>query len=261
MEEVEVGAETAPQVDASTSEPDLQSQEIGTEGEQATTGEDQLFTVKVNGESIQVPLKEALAGYQRQEDYTRKTQELAQQREELTYAEQIAQALENDPKRAVQQLMHAFEVDPSEIVGGKPVTQTAPEPTEPLDPQEAFNARVGTFIEQQEMRAFQAELDADLAEMHGTFGDFDDIAVITYAAEKGIPDIKEATKAFVVDRVLAHASRQQAEGQAAARKAGLPPIAGGHGVAGGAVQTGGTAPVTDIREALALAEQAHGATL
>lgn len=39
-----------------------------------------LYTVKVDGKSQQVPLKEALAGYQRTQDYTAKTQQLAEQR-------------------------------------------------------------------------------------------------------------------------------------------------------------------------------------
>jgi uncharacterized protein YeeX (DUF496 family) len=40
-------------------------------------------SVQVNGEEVQVPLKEALSGYQRQADYTRKTQELSEQRRQV----------------------------------------------------------------------------------------------------------------------------------------------------------------------------------
>ena len=51
--------------------------------------------VKLDGEELQVPLSEALAGYQRQADYTRKTQELAEQRSQMQYAATIQTALSN----------------------------------------------------------------------------------------------------------------------------------------------------------------------
>lgn len=46
-------------------------------------GEDEIHLVKVDGEEIEVPYKELVDGYQRQADYTRKTQELAVQRREI----------------------------------------------------------------------------------------------------------------------------------------------------------------------------------
>lgn len=39
--------------------------------------------VKVNGEEKEIPLAEAIAGYQRQQDYTQKTQELSQERQRI----------------------------------------------------------------------------------------------------------------------------------------------------------------------------------
>lgn len=54
-----------------------------------------LYTVKIDGKEKQVTLKEALSGYQRSEDYTRKTQALADERsgvvaERTAYQEQRA---------------------------------------------------------------------------------------------------------------------------------------------------------------------------
>lgn len=46
-------------------------------------GKEQLFTVKVAGEELQVPLSELLNGYSRQADYTRKSMAVAQARKEL----------------------------------------------------------------------------------------------------------------------------------------------------------------------------------
>ena len=48
--------------------------------------EDPLFTVTANGEDIEVTYDELLKGYSRQADYTRKTQEIAQQRQQYEQA-------------------------------------------------------------------------------------------------------------------------------------------------------------------------------
>ena len=60
--------------------------------------------VKLDGEELQVPLSEAIAGYQRQADYTRKTQELAQQREQFQFASALQTALETDPAATIDLL-------------------------------------------------------------------------------------------------------------------------------------------------------------
>ena len=52
------------------------------------------FTVKVDGGEQQVSLEELRDGYQRQSDYTRKTQELASERKRLEQAEAIVSSLE-----------------------------------------------------------------------------------------------------------------------------------------------------------------------
>ena len=48
--------------------------------EEEESEQPQLYTIKVDGEETQVTLEELQNGYSRQRDYTRKTQELAQQR-------------------------------------------------------------------------------------------------------------------------------------------------------------------------------------
>ena len=45
--------------------------------------EETMVTVPINGEEVEVPLSELARGYMRQQDYTRKTQELANQRKAL----------------------------------------------------------------------------------------------------------------------------------------------------------------------------------
>ena len=67
-----------------TSNPNVSEVNAGAEG----------YVVKVDGVEQRVNLEELQSGYQRQADYTRKTQELARERERLTQAEAIVQALE-----------------------------------------------------------------------------------------------------------------------------------------------------------------------
>jgi hypothetical protein len=55
------------------------------------------FKVKVDGEELEVPLDELLAGYQRQSDYTRKTQALAEERKRI---EQAAEMVKNPSGQA-----------------------------------------------------------------------------------------------------------------------------------------------------------------
>ena len=59
--------------------------------------EPEVYAVKVDGEELEVSLDELVKGYSRQSDYTRKTQELASQRDEMTqlqqqWANEISQA-------------------------------------------------------------------------------------------------------------------------------------------------------------------------
>lgn len=57
----------------------------------APTPQDDLWEVKVNNRTFKVPREELIAGYQRQQDYTRKTMELAEQRRQ---ADQIRREYE-----------------------------------------------------------------------------------------------------------------------------------------------------------------------
>lgn len=84
--------------------------------------------VEINGENI--PLDELKAGYQRQSDYTRKTQELAEQRKALAALEGLGNILASDPTKAAQI---------AAIVRGEQMPQQQEqEPQRPEDPIEAM---------------------------------------------------------------------------------------------------------------------------
>jgi len=54
----------------------------GDDAEQPESQEPEMFTVKIDGKEIQVPKDEVIAGYQRQQDSTRKTMEAAELRKQ-----------------------------------------------------------------------------------------------------------------------------------------------------------------------------------
>ncbi|HEU0069383.1 MAG TPA: hypothetical protein VFQ26_09030 [Nitrospiraceae bacterium] len=69
---------------------------------------DRYVRVKADGEELEVPLREALQGYSRQADYTRKTQELAQQRQQAEYALAVQRALQARPEETLRILAKEY---------------------------------------------------------------------------------------------------------------------------------------------------------
>lgn len=65
---------------------------------------DRFVRLKIDGEDIEVPVAELRAGYSRQADYTRKTQELAEQRKQAEYALTLKAALEAQPEETIRLL-------------------------------------------------------------------------------------------------------------------------------------------------------------
>jgi hypothetical protein len=71
---------------------------------------DHYVRVRVDGEDLEVPLKEALQGYSRTADYTRKTQTLAQERQAAEYALTLQRALQAQPEETIGLLARQFNV-------------------------------------------------------------------------------------------------------------------------------------------------------
>lgn len=76
---------------------DVQDEEEETQEEVEAQAAPELYKVIIDGEEVEVSLDELQKGYSRQSDYTRKTQQLAQQRKE-------AEALQQDYAQRVQYL-------------------------------------------------------------------------------------------------------------------------------------------------------------
>ena len=78
--------------------------------------EPQLYAVKINGEDVEVTIDELQSSYSRQADYTRKTQELAQQRK--TVEEQQGEVAKNEA--IYKELLPKMEAALSESLGSEP---------------------------------------------------------------------------------------------------------------------------------------------
>lgn len=76
--------------------------------------------VTVDGEELNVPLSEALQGYSRQADYTRKTQETARMRQEAEQALAVQQALQANPGLTMQVLANQAGMSVEDYLGLSP---------------------------------------------------------------------------------------------------------------------------------------------
>ena len=72
-------------------EEEEEADEADEESEEPIEREEELFTVKVDGQDREVTLEELRNGYSRQSDYTRKTQQLAGERQQMAQLQQQCQ--------------------------------------------------------------------------------------------------------------------------------------------------------------------------
>jgi hypothetical protein len=169
-EEDESGVEDAP--DEETPEEQSEEQEETEEGEQPQT-----FTVKVDGKEVSVTLDELQKGYSRTQDYTRKTQQIAEVRKQVeqeTQAvraerEQYAQLLgalqaqlqSSEPQVDLERLYHE---DPIEWVRQKEVMRERQEKLGAIQSEQQRLSQVAQYEQQRAMEAqFASQQEALLA--------------------------------------------------------------------------------------------------
>jgi hypothetical protein len=154
---------------------------------------DRYVKVKIDGEELDVPVKEALSGYQRQADYTRKTQELAAQRESLQYAATLAEALQTDPAGTLQLLSQHY---------GAPTSANQPtEDLELMDPIERQVYELNQKVQQFEQMQAKQELEQEIGRLSSKYQDFNAPEVINHALRTGIVDLELAYKQVAYDRL------------------------------------------------------------
>ena len=213
---------------------------------------DKYVRVTVDGEELSVPLKEAIGGYQRQADYTRKTQEIAEQRKQMQFAATIQQALDNDPQRTIELLKDHYGINQQEQL---------PEDDIFMDPWERqyrdLETRVRSFEEQQAM----GELERTLGSLQQKYGeDFNPSEVVSAALAMGTDNLEGVYKQIAYDRLVTRQQEQKQrtvaqEQQIREAKRAANVVSGSSGAASASNISAG---ITSLREAYDLAKKDLG---
>lgn len=161
---------------------------------------DKYVKLQVDGEEVTVPVKEALAGYQRQADYTRKTQELSEQRKQVQYAMALQEALQKDPHATLQLLQQQVGL----------VAPQAQEEDIWVDPAEQqfrqLEQRIAAFEQEKAMEELARTIDS----LQSKYGDaFDADEVVARALAVGSTDLEAVFKQVAFDKVYSKASQAE----------------------------------------------------
>jgi len=265
-----------------SSEDETPADEAGTEDEEAAANEeeddstsdpmDQLVTVKIDGKEEQVTLKEALAGYQRQADYSKKTAYAAELRKQadaelqqvMTERAQYAQllgALQEQLQQSVQaepDWQRLYAEDPLEYVRQKDLYR---ENNERLQAAAVEQQRVMSLMQQQNAQQVQQMVQEGRSTLHEKFPAWknperwekDRVAIRNYAVSKlgfteeqvsqvYMPAAVEAVyKAMKYDELMSKRPQPQPQNGPRPMRAGTPQSAPGRR----------TSEITKAKQALA----------
>jgi hypothetical protein len=214
---------------------------------------DKYVSVSVGGEDIRVPLKEALSGYQRQADYTRKTQELSEQRKQVQFGAALQEALQNDPNGTLALLSQHYGV----------AQQPSEEEELYMDPVEKqyrqLDQRLAAFEQQKAMD----QLERTVQSLQTRYGsDFDANEVVAKALAIGSSDLEAVYKQVAFDRLYEDASavrhlrekkaQEQTEVTQAKRQASV--ASSGSSATSADVSA---KPITSLRDAYEAAKRQH----
>lgn len=170
--------------------------------------------IKIDGQESYVPLSEAISGYQRQADYTRKTQELAEQREQMQFATALQTALERDPASTIDLLARHYGI--SHQAAANMLGEDADD-YEELDPVEQryrqLDQRIAAFEEQKAVE----QVEQEIGRLQSKYQDFDASEVVNTALRVGTTDLESVYKQLAFDRMMA---RQEVERMAHQQLAG-----------------------------------------
>jgi hypothetical protein len=174
--------------------------------------------VKVAGEDVEVPYSEAVRGYSREADYTRKAQEVAAQRQEAELGLRIQQALATDPQTTLRLLAERYAAQ-------NPAAPKAPEPEfdDPLERQlhEERQARM-SLEERINQREADEQLSRTIDGLRTQYGANDEdlrAAVnLAYQSNLGIEQLPMIYKTMAFDRIQANVRAYQAQQAAEAAK-------------------------------------------
>jgi hypothetical protein len=182
-------------------------------------------TVTVQGEPVEVRIKDLPEGFMRREDYSRKTAEVAQDRKAATWARDVQEAFDKDPYGTLEAFARAYNVQ----FGGPP-PQDVVDPYEDFDPEvaQALRQRDQLLVQQQqrldelsqqfssvENQRIMAEVKAEVAGLREEFGDdLDHVEMLRIAAEYNMP-LRDAAEHLVGKQYYSRSrQRQELDSQA-----------------------------------------------
>jgi hypothetical protein len=210
--------------------------------------------LKVDGQEVAVPLSEALGGYQRQADYTRKTQELAELQRQAQFGLTLQQALEANPAETMRILQAQYQAEQAQA--------EQPDQPEWTDPDEQRWQEMDSRLRRYEQQQADNELRQAIGVLQQRYGDdFDPKEVVQTAFQQQRMDLENVYKEIAFDRYRqgVEAANKQRSDEEAARmtaKTETGNIHSGNGAANTA------APPSDssltIEEAFAEAKRQHG---
>lgn len=211
----------------------------------------ELYAVKVDGEEQQVSLEELQNGYQRQADYTRKTQEIAAEKERLQQAEAIVSALEADPKATLEALAQTLDV--SVDLGSDNF-----EDDEYLDPTEKKLRLLEAKVEQQEAVERQRSVEREVLNLQEQYGEFDRRELLNHAVKHKIANLDAAYAHWQFNDVKSTADKLQEERNITDSKRSAAAVVTTGGSTQAGTQTQAPKSANSIREAFALAKEQLG---
>ena len=207
------------------------------------------YTVKIDGEEQQVSLEELQNGYQRQADYTRKTQEVAAEKERLQQAEAIVSALEYDPHGTLQTLARSYNVD-----YGTPQQSQNNDDYEEADPVQSKISELENKIAKQEQAQRVQQVEREVKTLQEKYGEFDRQELLNHALKNGIPNLEAAYTHLRFNEVKSTADKLSQEQEITNKKREAAVVTPGGSTQQG-TETEPTPQVSNLREAFALAKQ------
>lgn len=163
-------------------EPNVNAEGISTEPNVTTTSKIEELEIEGIGKVKIDDIKEWQKGNLRQSDYTRKTQELAKQREELAEAVEVFNYLKENPQ--IVQALQA--IDEQGVVNQGVMQKTTPE-----------NAMMKQLYYNQK----SMEVDMQLDKLREKYGEFDAVAVLNTATQLRTEDLEQAYKLVNFDKI------------------------------------------------------------
>lgn len=214
------------------------------------SSEEPVYTVKVDGDEQEVTLSELQNGYQRQADYTRKTQQVAAEKERLQQAEAIVSALENDPEGTLTTLAQTFGIS----MGSAKNEDSG---WDDVDPSEKKLAELERKIEVQERAARVQLVDKEVDRLRDRYGDFDKQDLLHHAVTNKITNLDAAYAHWQFNDVKLAADKLRQDKEITEKKRDAAVV-----TTGGSTQAGTHAEIPSekvfsIRDAFALAKKQH----